>query len=819
LGNFSAQLKAIALIKKDNFKNLLKIKGFENVMRKGLRETEGRKGDTFAERLTFGFSRYSFLTPREKKDLINRAEIYFQSPELAKDLIKEEPISEIEPQAPGIFAQFRDEDEKELKDVVSRNPRKIPVGDLAGVGKQITTLFRMLGIETFYDFLSYFPFRYEDRSNIKTIGQLEFDKYETFKATVVNSEMKRTKRGRNIFEVVLKDDKEHYLKLVYFHRISNFLSGKFKEGHEIVVFGKVEYNGFENIRTVAHPEIEELEKDDADQIHLGRIVPVYSLTKNLTQKKIRTVAYHAIKEFGDGVIETLPKSVLQEGNFMPRNKAFKEVHFPTVPDVNIVNFGNSRAHQRLKFEEMFLLQCGLLMRKRNRSLQRGKKMSCSDELFLKLREKLGFELTEAQQRVIHEIRQDMDSDDCMNRLLQGDVGSGKTAVAIHTLLIAVSNGYQAAMMAPTEILAFQHYVGIHPLLESLGYKVVVLTAGVTKKEKEELYRQIEEGEVDIVLGTHAVIEGKVKFKKLGLVIVDEQHKFGVKQRAKLVEKGDAPELLVMTATPIPRTLTLTLFGDLAVSVIDQMPAHRKPIQTSQYQKKDKKKPYKFLKEEVTNGRQGYILFPLVEESELIDLQAAEKAYEELSGGFFSGYRLGLLHGRMKNKEKEEVMSAFKKGELDILVSTTVIEVGIDVPNATVMIIEHTERFGLSQLHQLRGRVGRGSEQSYCFLLSYGKSPDSAKRVEVMVESTDGFYIAEKDLEIRGPGDFLGTKQSGMPDLKWVNIIRDHRIVEYSRVMAEKFINQNPELAGDDLKAFRNELADWWEDKASVLNSG
>ncbi|MBF0274632.1 MAG: ATP-dependent DNA helicase RecG [Nitrospinae bacterium] len=839
MNKYSQQLKAIDLITKENFKRLNTTKHFENVVIKGLQKMVEEKGSSpkkNIEALLKVFKNYSQLDSNAKKARIIEAKNIFSQvsglQESSADFTATMPREVTLRETQAEYYRETDAENTSVAPVAEEktalptypnkegDPRRISVTSLTGVGKQTAILFGLLGIETLYDLLSYLPFRYENRAEIKTIEQLEFNQYETFKATVVRTDIKRTKRAfKTIIEVTLKDEKDYYLKLIYFTNMSSYLAKKFTEGKEVIVFGKVEYNGFQNVRTVVHPEVEEVEGEDDQHIHIGRIVPVYKLTKNLTQRKIRTVMFHAVREFGAALHETLPEHIVRENRLLSRTVAFHEVHFPEAKDVLKLNFADSPAHKRLKFEEMFLLQYGLLQRKKNITYKRGRNLACSDSLLEEIRNKLGFELTNAQKRVIHEIRSDMASDSSMNRLLQGDVGSGKTAVALHALAICCSNGYQSAMMAPTEILAFQHYINLQPLLEELGYNSIILTSGIAKKEKEEIYQKINNKEIDVVFGTHAIIQDKVEFKELGLVIIDEQHKFGVKQRVTLMEKGSTPELLVMTATPIPRTLTLTLFGDLSVSVIDEMPANRKPVLTEHFTSSKKKKSYTFMKRAVDEGRQGYILFPLVEESELIDLQAAEKAYEELRDGYFSAYKVGLLHGRMKNKEKEEVMGEFKKGNLDVLVSTTVIEVGVDVPNASVMIIEHAERFGLSQLHQLRGRVGRGSAQSWCFLISYKVSQDGKKRIEVMVESNDGFYIAEKDLEIRGPGNFLGTQQTGLPDLKWINILRDKKIIDYTRNKAEIFFNKNPDVESSELRNFKNELKAWWHNKSEFLNSG
>ena len=544
-----------------------------------------------------------------------------------------------------------------------------------------------------------------------------------------------------------------------------------------------------------HPEFDKLtESGERDFLHTGRIIPLYPSTDTLTKvgldsRGFRRVLKIAVKDFTKHFQETLPKEIVARQNLTDLKNAIKHVHFPENKK------WLAAARKRLKFDELFYLELMLAYRKRNMEVHRkGIEFLKVGKRTKTLIESLPFELTDAQKKVIREIRTDMKKSIPMNRLLQGDVGSGKTVVALISILMSIENGYQAALMAPTEILADQHYVTMRKLLKELGIEVALLVGAQKKNERKEILKCIKEGKTQIVVGTHALIQEGVEFDRLGLVIIDEQHRFGVMQRATLMEKGLTPDVLVMTATPIPRTLSMTLYGDLDVSVIDELPPGRKPVKTVWRSDTRRSEVYKYVKSKVDEGAQVYIVFPLIEESEKVDLQAAIDNYEKLQSGLFSNKTVGLLHGRLKSDEKERIMGEFKSGKIQILVSTTVIEVGVDAPNATIMIIENAERFGLPQLHQLRGRVGRGEKKSYCFLIAqYPLSAEAKVRLNTMTETTDGFKIAEVDLKLRGPGEFFGTKQHGLPKLRIADIVKDTELLIKARNEAFDFARKNKKL--------------------------
>ena len=572
------------------------------------------------------------------------------------------------------------------------------------------------------------------------------------------------------------------------------------KGRAIVAYGTVQAGrwGVE----IASPEWE-LHSEDVDPLSSGRVVPIYPLTEGIFQIHLRKIISGALDLYVPLVEETLPEDLRNRLDLMDAREAIRNIHFPES------EAALEAARKRLVFEELFLLQLALAMRKRGiEAPGRGISFETPADLDEELRRLLPFELTGAQKRVIREIASNMARPTCMNRLLQGDVGSGKTAVALAAMLLAVKNGYQAALMAPTEILAEQHYLGISRLLgddDLMGVRVDLLTGSLRSKHRREVNERIASGQTQIVIGTHALIQEGVEFRKLGLVIVDEQHRFGVMQRAALMEKGLTPDVLVMTATPIPRTLTLTVYGDLDVSIIDELPPGRKPIKTHWKQIGERRKVYSALRTLIDQGRQAYVVCPLIEESEKLQVQAASELAEFLQREVFPDLKIGLLHGQMKTDERDEVMSGFRRGEVHILVSTTVIEVGVDVRNATVMVIEDADRFGLAQLHQLRGRVGRGDEQSYCVMICEGNSQDSIKRMTTMAATNDGFVIAEEDLRLRGPGEFYGTKQSGMPGLTITDIFRDIAILEIARKEAFATIDKDPNLSSEAFTRLRRDL--------------
>ncbi len=681
---------------------------------------------------------------------------------------------------------------------------------IKGVGKERAKVLNRLGIKTVKDALYYLPRRYEDRRYIKPIAQLRYGNIETVKARIVSIELIE-RRNLKILEVTLSDG-SGVIKAKWFNQ--PYLKKLFHNQQELILSGIVKRNSFWGIGfEMENPEYEFYEEDD-EPIHTSRIVPVYSLTKGITQRQMRRIMFSVINDHITSIEDPVPEDILKEFNLPSLNESLQNVHFPSDHlDVDRLNQFQTPYQRRLAFDEIFLFQLGLSLLKRNKVLSKGITFSGSERLVVRLIESLPFKLTNAQQRVFREILNDMRSPYQMNRLIQGDVGCGKTIIALMAMLVAVEDGYQACLMAPTEILAEQHYINIHRLVEGLGLKIALLTGGIDKSPLEK----IADGDIPIIVGTHALIEEKVRFKKLGLIIIDEQHRFGVLQRFRLRAKALNPDILVMTATPIPRTLALTLYGDLDYSVIDELPPGRSPVITKIIYQHQKSELYRLITEEIKNGRQVYVVYPVIEESEELNLKSAIKgkeAFEKL----FPQFRIGLLHGKLKTQEKEEVMTAFKAHKLDILVSTTVIEVGIDVPNATVMVIVHAERFGLSQLHQLRGRVGRGSNQSYCILLAYEPLTEEARqRLDAMVKYSDGFKIAEQDLMIRGPGEFFGTRQSGMPDLKIANIVRDAEIIPLAREIASGIIKADPELR--NLPLLRKSVEEFWKGKIELFVTG
>jgi len=667
-----------------------------------------------------------------------------------------------------------------------------PIEYLKGVGPKRGELLRKeAGISTYYDMLTYYPFRHVDRSRFLPIAEINSENiYLQIRGKVTDVQL--AGKGRASRLVVTIRDNSGSIDLIWFQGIS-WVKDKFTLGSEWVVFGKPSlFNGRYNI---SHPEMESISEfiaQPADPLH-----PVYNSTEKM---KLNGLSTRALSKFSrtlvtqlTGVIpETLSNEILFELKLMPREEALLNIHFPSNGETL------EKARARLIFDELFFIQLRLLRYKINRGQKiRGNIFGLIGDLFNEFyKEFLPFEMTNAQKRVIREIRADMGSGKQMNRLLQGDVGSGKTLVALMCMLIALDNGYQACLMAPTEILANQHYTTIKKFLSGMDVKVDLLTGSTKKNRRKEIHPMLQSGELHIIIGTHALIEDTVQFKNLGLVVVDEQHRFGVAQRAKMWSKSVVPpHVLVMTATPIPRTLAMTVYGDLDVSVIDELPPGRKAIKTYHFYESGREKVYNFLRQQIASGRQIYIVYPLIEESEMLDLKNLMDGFDHLKQVFHSPqFTLSMVHGRMKAEEKEVEMLKFKNGETQIMVATTVIEVGVDVPNASVMVIENSERFGLSQLHQLRGRVGRGADQSHCILMSgFNLSAEGRIRIETMVRTTDGFEISDVDLKLRGPGDLEGTRQSGILDLKLADIIRDEQMLRAARNIAQKLLDADPNL--------------------------
>ena len=664
-----------------------------------------------------------------------------------------------------------------------------------GIGPKKAEKMARLGIFTVKDALYYFPRQFEDRSRQKKIFQLEEGEKTGVRVKIdrINSV---SRRKFSITEFYVSDDTGK-AKLVFFNKA--YLRNTFRVGDIVKVFGSVK----KNLGPVTELHNCEIEYDKLDK-NTGIIVPVYSLTAGVGNKEVMGMIRNIFESSDISIDEYLPKWLVDKYNLCGVDFAIKNMHFPEKKEnVKIAMY-------RLIFEELLFLQLGLFTVKGNNKVGKGIRFQRHKDMD-KIEGKLPFKLTRAQQKAYDEIIEDMTSDRIMNRLVQGDVGSGKTIVAQLALANCVLNGYQGAYMAPTEILAKQHMESFKDFFEGTGIRVEVLTGSSTKKEAREILEDLASGQVDILIGTHALIEDRVEFASLGLVITDEQHRFGVNQRGRLTSKSENPDVLVMTATPIPRTLALILYGDLDISIIDELPPGRKPIETLAIEKRKRESYYMSkVRSEIEKGRQVYVVCPLVEESETLDLKSASEVYDELRYDFFKDLRVGLLHGKMKASEKDQVMEAFKNHELDILVSTTVIEVGVNVPNASLMIIENAERFGLAQLHQLRGRVGRGSEKSYCTLIYGSKTEICRHRMAIMEETNDGFKISEKDLELRGPGDFFGTRQHGLPELRVANLFKHMKILRLVQKEAREIYAQDPALRIKDNEGIRLKIEEMFK---------
>ncbi len=675
---------------------------------------------------------------------------------------------------------------------------------LAGVGpKRAATLMAELGIRTVEDLITYFPYKHIDRSRFYTISEVDDTlPYIQLKAKIVRFEKRGEGRSQRLVATIA--DGTGTMELVWFKGLK-YVEDKYRLNQPYIIFGKAQRYG--HTLNIAHPEIDLFTEENQQKVQ--GLQAYYNTTEKmkssfLNSAALRKMIYTALTDPTLQIPETLPPSLTQKYALMPRDEAIRNIHFPK--NVRLLD----SARRRLKFEELFFIQLSIVRQSKLREQKyQGYIFGKIGDYFNRFyREVLPFELTNAQKRVLKEIRADLASGRQMNRLLQGDVGSGKTMVALMTALIAIDNGFQACIMAPTEILATQHFLSISEQTAKIGLNVRLLTGSTKKAERELIDSQLRDGSLQLLIGTHALLEDNVVFKNLGLVVIDEQHRFGVAQRAKLWSKNiQPPHILVMTATPIPRTLAMTIYGDLDVSVIDELPPGRKPIATYHYFDNRRNALNHFLKKQIEAGRQVYIVYPLIQESEKLDLKNLENGYQQVREAF-PDYKISMVHGKMKPADKEREMADFVAGKTQIMVATTVIEVGVNVPNASVMVIENAERFGLAQLHQLRGRVGRGAEQSYCILMSrYELTNDTRRRLQIMVDSTDGFVIAEADLNLRGPGDIDGTVQSGLPfDLKIADLAHDGKILQAARTIAQDVIEQDPDLASDENKCLNLQLA-------------
>jgi ATP-dependent DNA helicase RecG len=706
----------------------------------------------------------------------------------------------------------------------TRPPLATPVQYVKGVGPVLSAKLAHMGILTAGDLLAVTPMRYLDRRRMLAISELSAGRDRTVSGKIVRAGVAfMGRRLKRIYEIII-DDGTGKASLKFFHFRQPYFEEKFKPGTTLIVSGDV--SEYKNRPQFIHPEIETIGEGDKDE-YTGRIIPVYPLTEGLYQKTMRKIIRAAWDKFNQHIKPVFPEYFAEKYNLSDPWSCLQEMHFPSSDlDPELLTIGRSQAHRTLIFDEFFFIELGLALRRRNHAQKPGISFKRDDAGHRRLVDSLPFELTNAQKRSIDEIFADMDRPLPMNRLLQGDVGSGKTVVALAAAWRAISSGHQAAIMAPTEILAEQHYQTINRFASPLGIRHGLLTSSIKGQGRDELLNGLKDGSLNLIVGTHALIQEGVAFKKLGFVVVDEQHRFGVLQRAAIREKGSPqdkggglwPDILIMTATPIPRTLAMTLYGDLDLSVIDEMPKGRKPVITKLYEEGARQKLYQGIMHELKKGRQAYVVYPLIEESEKVDLKNATNMSMELARVFEPEFSVMLLHGRMKGEEKERIMGDFKAGRIGVLVATSVVEVGVDVPNASVMVIEHAERFGLSQLHQLRGRVGRSEHQSYCILMAdYRRSEDAKRRLGVMTETTDGFKIAEEDLNIRGPGEFLGTRQSGLPPFRIANIVRDSRILAQARQAAFDLIAKDTQLAMPEHLRIRDVLLTRWEGRLSLAD--
>ena len=670
---------------------------------------------------------------------------------------------------------------------------------LKGVGPKRALKLHKLNIFTVEELLNYFPVKYEDRRAVKNINEIcDQGKYLLKVRIFEKPKHSRIKKNMSIIKAICKDD-TGFITLTFFNQ--DFLIDKLIVGEYYYVFGnvKIAYGKLET----TNPEIEQMNKD----WKAGNIMPVYGLTYGLSNNEITKLVKTALETYYEEIQNILPEEIIKKYRLTSKKIAVKALHFPSD------NRKYSLAKRTIAFEKLLIMQLGLFNIKNNMSNESSDIKIRNAGLSEKLLSAIPYKLTKAQLKVISEIKEDLKSQKTMNRLIQGDVGSGKTVVAVYAMLMAAGSGYQSSMMAPTEILALQHYETLKEFIKmaELDVNIEILTGSVKLKEKEEILNKLKSGEIDIIVGTHALIEDNVEFNNIGLVVTDEQHRFGVRQRAKLSNKGKAPHILIMTATPIPRTLALMIYGDLDISLIDEMPPGRQKVITSIVTDKEKTKAYDFIKNQVDNGRQAYIVAPLVDESEVLELNSAVEIYKELKSSYFSGYKLGLLHGKMSNSEKEEVINKFYKGRINVLISTTVVEVGVNVPNAVVMLVLNAERFGLAQLHQLRGRVGRGNYQSYCILVNESKSKKSKDRMNILKRTNNGFIIAEEDLKIRGPGDFFGVRQHGLSKLEIQNIVNNVETVQQVQLLSKKLIEENPTLNGDNYHNLKLEIMNLFKD--------
>jgi len=804
----------IAFASGDAYSRLSQIKNLEKVMISLLRRMkEGIRGEEYLSRkneldglsdsLSNLFGGYDTLPQEQKRDRLSRA-----TPLLSELKNTLRSLSGTDKQ----LRQGGDGGDRNAPNILSQ-----PVQFIQGVGPRIAALLARKNISIVEDLLYFIPRRYEDRRTVSRIAETVPGIRQTVVGRIAQTDSRFYGR-RRIFEVLV-DDGSGILKAKWFKGREAVLRGVFRPEARVILTGEV--TGFPFDREMVHPDFEILNDQDDQLLHFKRIVPIYSETEGLHQKTLRRILWKVVRDFSHLIQSPIPGEISRKRDLIEIREAIRQVHFPgNDQEIDAYQEIRSDAHRRLIYDEFFFFQLGMALRKKGEGLEQGIPFLIKGNLLRRFYELLPFRLTAAQQRVISEIEQDMASAQSMNRLLQGDVGSGKTAVAMAAMVTACENGYQSAIMAPTEILAEQHYRNLKIWAELLGLNIVLLTGRMKPTEKRQLLNRIENGEIDLIVGTHALIQEGVAFRCLGFVVIDEQHRFGVVQRAALRKKGLIPDVLVMTATPIPRTLAMTVYGDLDVSVIDEMPPEKKPVRTKVFSDTQRTRVYEIIRREVKKGNQVFIVYPLVEASEKLDLKDATCMAEHLRKEIFPDCRIGLVHGRMKGSEKDLVMTDFAGKRIQILVSTTVVEVGIDIPAASLMVIEHAERFGLSQLHQLRGRVGRSEIPSFCILLTQKTgSEDSRKRLRIMEQTNDGFRIADEDLAIRGPGEFMGTRQSGLPGFRIANIVRDSRILGDAKTDAFGLVENDPRLESPQHRELLSVLLHRWDVRLELAKTG
>ncbi|MGZ6292034.1 MAG: ATP-dependent DNA helicase RecG [Syntrophales bacterium] len=774
---------------------------------------DGNEADTRYEDVISGFEEaiagFDGLTLEDKKERIEKAML------VAKKLraFVAEPSSEISCMREELDYQNPENSEMSIEKL------SLSLRFVKGVGPKMSSLFERKGLKTVADLLYFVPRKYEDRRTVREIKSVTVGNRETVVGNVVSVQY-IPYRHRKAFEVAIQDD-SGLLTAKWFRGNLTYLRKIFKKGVRVIMTGEV--STYLSGKDMVHPDFEILDDDEntEDLIHFKRIVPIYSETEGLHQKYIRRIMAYAVDKYSQYLLSPIPREICERRHLQDIKDAVRSIHFPSIDErIEAYNEMRSDAHRRLIYDEFFFLQLGMALKRKAKTIAAGVAFKTNGQILHKFYKILPFTLTDAQKRVIVEIEGDMERSSSMNRLLQGDVGCGKTAVSMAAMITACENGYQAAIMVPTEILAEQHYNRIKDWSRELDLKAVLLTSAMKNMERKEIFEGINKGNTHIICGTHALIQKDVTFSRLGLVVIDEQHRFGVVQRALLRQKGLNPDVLVMTATPIPRTLAMTVYGDLDVSIIDECPPGRKEIRTKVFFEEERKRVYDIMRMELRKGNQIFVVYPLVEESENLDLRDATRMADYLQGEIFPDHRVGLIHGRMKGKEKDKTMAGFLNRDLNILVSTTVIEVGIDIPHASLIVIEHAERFGLSQLHQLRGRVGRSDIPSFCILMAHRRSSDdSMRRLQVMEETNDGFKIAEEDLAIRGPGEFMGTRQSGVPDFRIAHILRDAHILAEARADAFSLVEGISDLENGKYALLKKVLLDRWGGRFELAKTG